>query len=135
MGYLANYRGDYGGRRPRGDLFGFLGKVGGSILSTVGTALSGGSKPAPPTFPGMPVVRSPGVGGMIARAVPGGKTGFEVRPDGTVRKKYRRMNYGNTKALKRALRREKGFVDLAKRTLKGSGYKVVRSGYGKRKSS
>lgn len=42
--------------------------------------------------------------------------------------KRRRMNPGNAKALRRALRRTDAFVNLAKRSLKGTGFKIVRSG-------
>lgn len=40
-------------------------------------------------------------------------------------KKRRRMNVTNDKALRRAVRRTDGFVKLAKRALRGTGYTVV----------
>lgn len=40
-------------------------------------------------------------------------------------KKRRRMNVANPKALRRAIRRESGFVKLARRALRGTGYSVV----------
>lgn len=43
-------------------------------------------------------------------------------------KKRRRMNPGNAKALRRAIRREEAFVGLAKRALKGSKYTVTTRG-------
>jgi len=39
--------------------------------------------------------------------------------------KRRRMNVANPKALRRAIRREQGFVKLARRALKGTGYAIV----------
>lgn len=43
----------------------------------------------------------------------------------TVQKKRRRMNPGNAKALRRAIRREEAFVNLAKRSLKGTKYQIT----------
>lgn len=43
-------------------------------------------------------------------------------------KKRRRMNVANPKALRRAIRREQGFVKLAKKALRGTGYRVVSAG-------
>jgi hypothetical protein len=40
-------------------------------------------------------------------------------------KKRRRMNVANPKALRRAIRREQGFVKLARRALKGTGYRIT----------
>lgn len=53
-------------------------------------------------------------------ALPGGSPFIE-------RKKYRRINPGNVKALRRAMRRQDAFVKLAQSALKGSGYSVSRS--------
>jgi len=41
--------------------------------------------------------------------------------------KNRRMNVANPRALRRSLRRTEGFVKLAKRSLKGTGYAVRRA--------
>jgi len=38
----------------------------------------------------------------------------------------RTMNVGNARALRRSIRREQGFVKLAQRSLKGTGYKIAR---------
>lgn len=51
--------------------------------------------------------------------------------DGTLKKKRRRMNVANPKALRRAIRREAGFVTLAKRALKGTAYQITRKGSGR----
>lgn len=40
-------------------------------------------------------------------------------------RKRRRMNVANPKALRRAIRREQGFVKLARKALKGTGYRVT----------
>ena len=45
----------------------------------------------------------------------------------------RRMNPGNARALRRAIRREASFVGLAKRTLRGSGYTFKRTGVAKKR--
>jgi len=52
------------------------------------------------------------------------KDGF-VAP-GTKWVTNRTMNVGNAKALRRSIRREQGFVKLAQRSLKGTGYKIAR---------
>jgi len=52
--------------------------------------------------------------------------GIRVSPDMMgVRRKPRRMNMGNTKALKRSIRRTDGFVKLAKEALKNTGWTLV----------
>jgi hypothetical protein len=43
-------------------------------------------------------------------------------------RKRRRMNVTNPKALRRAIRRQTGFVKLARRALKGTGYTIVSRG-------
>lgn len=53
--------------------------------------------------------------------IPGGVEPFAAPP----KKKYRRMNVTNDKALRRAVRRQQGFVKLAKKALQGTGYTVV----------
>ncbi len=47
------------------------------------------------------------------------------------RPRRRRMNVANDKALRRAIRRQAGFVKLAKRALVGTGFKIVSSSSGK----
>jgi len=51
--------------------------------------------------------------------------------NGEVRPRRRRMNVGNTKALTRAIRRTDGFVRLARRSLKNTGFKIVSKSAGK----
>lgn len=137
-----------------GGLFSFLGKAVGTvakgigslgipvvsgIASQVGNALAPpahiltapGSPlilpPAPgaislsrPTGPGAQIVPVPGAKGVLQRLVPGGASGYML-------KKRRRMNVANPKALRRAIRREAGFVKLARRALKGTGYHIGRT--------
>lgn len=153
MGYYMQgdyYLGDY----YRGDpgLFGFLGKaarkIGGAALNLIpgpaGAAarsiagrLGGRSQmpmPIPVTQAPMPVRRTPGARGVVQRLLPGGATGYEVTPAGIVRKKRRRMNVTNPKALRRAIRRQAGFVKLARRALKGTGYTITTRGSRRRPS-
>lgn len=105
--------------------------------------------PVPGTTPG--AVPVPGVKGTIQRALPGGASGYmsgagygapagyhwnksysyaRGLPAGSFLVKNRSMNPGNASSLRRAIRREKAFVGLARRVLRGSGYKIARSGVG-----
>lgn len=55
-------------------------------------------------------------------------TGYHLAKDGSGRcVRNRRMNVANPKALRRSIRRTEGFVKLAKRALKGTGYAVRRA--------
>jgi len=116
-------------------LFGFLGKAIGSVAKTafgaspVGIAVGAISKAAKPaatppfTMPGggsgipstfiQQQVPKPGVRGALERAIPGGQTGFV-----TVRKKRRRMDPLNVKALRRSCRRLAAFQREAKKVEK-----------------
>lgn len=58
-----------------------------------------------------------------------GKRGLPEKQFG--RKKYRRMDYGNVKALRRADRRIDGFVKVARKALKHTNYKVVSKSAGR----
>lgn len=133
--------GDYYGRRSTaaGDpgLFGFLGRtLGGAVKGFVSGgplgALTGAAKGALGQHPvlmqnpigatlmpagqlmGRPGPRlpakEPGVTGLVHRLVPGGKSGYLPR--------RRRMNVTNPKALRRAIRRARGFEKLALRTIR-----------------
>ena len=117
---MSYYRGDYyRGDYYRGSIFSALGKVfkGAAKVGTalvratpagaVATRVAAGLFPtssfaAPP--PGMLPV--PGFGGTISRILPGGATGYYKR---------RRMNVTNVRALRRAGRRVRGFLKLARR--------------------
>lgn len=120
--------------------------VGGPVGALItGASIGGGvvsaMKPSPPGLPAP--------GGMIGGAVsfPGGTTvsvagalpthaamgahapaGYHL--DKATKSRWvrnRRMNVANPRALRKALRRTEGFVKLAKRSLKGTGYAVRRA--------
>lgn len=146
MGYLSSARGHRGRggygvttRRNRGGLP--LLALGGSLLSgvikrtgvlrRVGKALGFGATAAATAVtigsaipgaapPGMG--KTPGIKGKLQRVLPGGESGYFKR---------RRMNVANAKALRRAIRRTDGFVKLARRTLKGTGFTIARRGLSK----
>lgn len=83
----------------------------------------------------------PPAGGTIRMATNGGRrTGAasEILGRATVRgagmemaPRRRRMNVGNAKALRRAIRRTDGFVRLAKSALKNTGFKIVSKSSGR----
>jgi hypothetical protein len=170
MGYPyqnANY-GDY----YQGDIFGsiFKGIVGagkgfisggplGAIKGGLGGALSKqGTTPKPPQVPaGYPgAVPAPGLGGLTARYLPGGSSGYQAGscPPGYHKNKalaqyeravamgkqvkmpnvvnacvkHRGQNPMNVRALRRAVRREGAAIGLLREGIKGSGYSVKRSG-------
>lgn len=140
MGYLHN-RGDYG--RYRGDpgILDVFRKIGGTALGVVGQMVPGPAgavmrqasaivKPRATTTAAAPRA---GVMPAVPRttlAAPSGGGGGTVRVNaaGEVVQRRRRMNVGNAKALRRAIRRQQGFVKLAKKALKGTGYKITRAG-------
>lgn len=108
--------GDYyqGDNYQAGGLFSFIGKaakalIGASPIGQVAKALI-------PTFARPPqiagqgpmIVPTPGFTGRMQRFVPGGASGFEFA-------RRRRMNPLNIKALRRAMRRAKGFERQARR--------------------
>lgn len=142
-------------------LGGFTGAVGAvlsggnPITGAFAGFAAGGSAPRPGD-----VVPVPGFGGGVSRFLPGGSTGYEVVPSqfGGIaqgpsargltevsasafaqglngaqggKRKQRRMNVANPKALRRAIRREAGFVNLARRALKGTKWKIVSQGSGR----
>ena len=125
----------FGGSVGRGDpgffgsLFGRLGRgiKGFATGGPVGAVASQFTRPVGRA--GIPVVRSPGIKGALQRGIPGGATGFQI-PGGMPRKR-RRMNVANDKALRRAIRRQAGFVKLARRALTGTGFKIVSTSSGK----
>lgn len=118
MGYYRGdyYRGDY----YRGSIFSAIGKVvkgvgkvalgvlkatpAGQVATRVAGAAFPTSSFAPAAPPGQ--IPKPGFGGTISRILPGGDTGYYKR---------RRMNITNVKALRRAGRRVRGFLKLARR--------------------
>lgn len=152
MGYLSSHRGDYLGSY-RGDP-GFFKSLLKGIGKVAGVFLGGGAAPPPQQI----VIRQAGFfgGGGPYGLVPPGTRPLSTRrrvrqalplPQGAFsrarggppdspeyraymagQRKRKRMNVANPKALRRAIRRQAGFVKLAKRALKGSGYTVVSKG-------
>lgn len=91
----------------------------GAAAGTIGGIILGkkGRVPMVPIQQSRPGVgrepqRVPGARGTIQRILPGGASGFECPP----KKKRRRMNPTNIKALRRAVRREEAFIRAAKKT-------------------
>lgn len=131
---MSYYQGDYYQGDPfLGGLVRTVGRVATGVIGTVvpgpvGTAIGriGGSiftrrapqprtlQPVSPAMPMMPRYQPPRAAQPVA-----------IGPDGMPKKKRRRMNVTNDKALRRAVRRTDGFVKLAKRALRGTGYSVV----------
>lgn len=107
-GFLSSIGGFF--KKAIGVAAGQLPVVGPAI--TVGRTIIGGRGPAP-----VRIVRPAG-------GAPGPMIGLDGRPG----RKRRRMNYANDRALKRSIRRQAGFVKLAKKALKGSGYMIVSKG-------
>jgi len=151
MPYLSSHRGDYA-RGYRGDP-GFFKSLLKGIGKVAGVFLGGGAAPpaqiiqmqAPPRyapaqmFPGGTGLR-PGFGVKQVAAPIRGRVRTALMAKGQIPdtpeyraylaggRKRKRMNVANPKALRRAIRRQAGFVKLAKRSLKGSGYTIVSKG-------
>lgn len=97
----------------------------------------GGGLPTLPGLGGLPPIPSFGPGGprMQMGAMNGAcPPGFHPdKATGTKCVRNRRMNPANPAALRRAIRREAGFIKLARRTLKGTGVVIGRRSVGKKK--
>ncbi len=125
--------GALGGQKPAPPQFQLPGTVGGAVTMPGGTGFGiqytpGGPGPGvgrlPPFTAAGPGVL-PGGGRGLAMGVP---SGYHYAKDGSGRLvRNRRMNVANPRALRRAMRRTAGFVKLAKRALKGTGYAVRRA--------
>jgi len=115
------YRGDNYGAYQAGGIFGTigkaLGKVGKAIIGATpvgrvaGALIPSLGAPSFPTVGGFapPVLKpKPGFGGTLERILPGGESGYMVA-------RRRRINPLNIKALRRAMRRAKGFEKQARR--------------------
>lgn len=128
------------GRNFHGDPF-----LGGILKTVIGGGISLGKKifgkkklPFPalprgfPQFPGIP--SQPGIGTPFRPGLPHlppGHPDTAMVPKGTTGfgpAKRKRINPANPKALRRTIRRQDGFVKLARRALKGSGYTIVSRG-------
>jgi hypothetical protein len=122
----------YGPRTYRGDP-GILGsiwsgvrRIGSSVLraSPVGQAYRYGSS----VYSGLRGRPSASSFAAPGGARMGGKPGSKPAGEKMLGKKRRRINPANPKALRRAIRRQEGFVKLARKALKGTGYKISRAG-------
>ncbi len=129
----------------------------GGLVGGIKTAFGSGGSP-PPTI-GVPNPYQPGSGGgfpgigfgfpsgpgsthgvsiggpgglVIGSSQQGVPRGYHVGKNGRL-VKNRHMNPGNSKALRRAIRREDAFVRLAKRSLKHTAYEIRRRGSGRRR--
>jgi len=113
------YRGDYyrGDNYATGGLFSGIGKLlGGAAKTIIGATPVGRVLQAAipsiarPVITGFapPIVPKGGLRGFGERLIPGGESGYMVA-------KRRRLNPLNLKALRRAMRRAKGFEKQAKR--------------------
>ena len=118
------------------------GPVGAVITgATIGGSVVGALKPSPPALPAPPgsiggAVSFPGgttvsVAGVLpSHAAVGAHAPAGYHLDKATKSRWvrnRRMNVANPRALRKALRRTEGFVKLAKRSLKGTGYAVRRA--------
>jgi len=85
---------------------------------------------AQPVF--RPPVRGITAGGERVPKIPVGTGTVLIDAEtGEMRPKRRRMNVGNAKALRRAIRRTDGFVRLSRSALKNTGFKIVSKSSGK----
>ena len=109
----------------------------GKRLSNVRVSRSRGRWPSssPPRAVALASSFQPPSGGITqvrgggAAAQVGAAPRFDV--NGQPMRKRRRMNVGNAKALRRAIRRTDGFVTLARGALKNTGFKIVSKSSGK----
>lgn len=109
----------------------------GVAISAAGRAMTGPGPmriPLPGPFEARPGAIFPGGRRFIART--------ECPPGFHLDKKFqekcvrnRRMDPANPRALRRAIRREQGFVALAKRTLRGTGITIGRRSFGSKRKA
>lgn len=136
-GRMGNY--PYAAGGIFGSIFKGIKKVGGALLGVtpVGRAASalsavvpgfgqgfGPGVEVPKDMPG--AIKKPGAEGAISRFLPFGSTGYILG-------RRKRMNVANAKALRRAIRRQRGFIKLAKRALRGTGMSIGMRGRGGKK--
>lgn len=143
---MYRHTGDYAYRKMVGDyaymrgdpgLFSFIGKTLGSLGKTVlGASPIGGVVGAGARAAGRilkrPTTRAFGTGVGLGIAGAGAVREFREK-DGKELKKRRRMNVTNVKALRRAIRRGRGFVKIARKTVGMFGLTVARRGARRKK--
>ncbi len=107
-----------------------LGFLGGGPVGAAGAAASF-VRPARSRLRAVPqrVVPTPGIVAAGQRLIPGGATGLQI--EGVNGRRRKRMDFGNTKALRRATRRTDGFIRLVKTSLKNTDMKLVSKSAGK----
>ncbi len=129
MAYFGGSHGMRGDPGFFGTLFGAVKGAAGSVFraSPIGAAIRGARGAIRPT-PQLPTFFQPPSTSLLASGVPRRGAGVAMIPFAPRR---RRMNAGNPKALRRAIRRQNAFVNLAKGALKNSGFKVVSTSSGK----
>ena len=121
-------KGAIGGFVKGGPLGAIGGAVSGAIGKPKGTSIISLPAGMPTMIPaGGTIMKKPGITGAVERIVPGGESGYQV-----VGARRKRMNVANPKALRRAIRREAGFVKLAKRALRGTAYTITTKGRSRR---
>lgn len=81
--------------------------IGRAVQTVLPTAGPGGRPTVPPVSRDPRYRPEPGMRGVVHRALPGGSTGYVKRPG-------RRMNPGNAKAARRAIRRIKSAMGMLK---------------------
>lgn len=123
-----------GSSRMAGDP-GFFGTLGGIFKRAIrtGVALTTGG-PIAALKVNLPRGRPSPFGRPLAGGgVPaiGGGRPVAIDPRTGMPSRRRRMNVGNAKALRRAIRRTDGFVRLAKSALKNTGFKIVSKSSGR----
>lgn len=120
-------QGDYYAAGDPG-VFSFLGKVAKGALGFVTGGPVGAAAALAPSIlrsrSRAPQLQAPRGAPIIGRT-PSQAYAREMATQPGFRKKRRRMNYTNTKALKRANRRVDGFVKEVRKTLKHTNYKLV----------
>lgn len=130
-----------GGGLVKGAVKTGIGLLAGKGAETITRGLLGGGqggRTSPTTMPRIDILPGPGFidplsilpGGQPFAGVMGGNCNPGFHLDKRSRQKCvrnRTMNAANPKALRRAIRREKAFVALARRTLAGTGITIGRS--------
>lgn len=103
--------------------------MGGSLPPMPGTSLAAGGK-ASGTALAKPPATGVCIGGWhLNKSTYYTRTNGQLVHAGTHCVKNRKLNPGNAKALRRAVRRQEAFVGLARRAMKGTNYKVVNKSY------
>lgn len=107
----------------------------GAVTGAVRAATGGTSRAPqvfrPPAGRSVPTIsRAAGPTGRATEIV-GRATVAGMMAAGEMAPRRRRMNVGNAKALRRAIRRTDGFVRLAKSALKNTGFKIVSKSSGR----